>query len=199
MTTDIPHTIAVWAEGTSAQDLETIMGDTSSPSGLPWPTDRADLRHFREVTRDHVLIMGRTTFEHLPAALKLPTSLVERPIIVLTRKGVGEINRGTTYTSAIRTTYIGNATEARVALGMLENLPEYEGKPVAVIGGPQVIELFEPFYSELIVTHVVDRRYEGDVRAPSNSFMDNFIPIARKRLDSGGSVINFERRIPKEY
>ncbi|QED11479.1 dihydrofolate reductase [Microbacterium phage Vitas] len=198
MTIDHPHTIAVWAEGTSALDLEPIMGDKSSPSGMPWPADRADLRHFRETTRGHVLIMGYTTFTHLPAELKLPGSLAERPIIVLTRSHLAKVTEETVYTDAIRATYPGNTTEAGVVIHNLQHLPEYEGKPIAVIGGPQVIELFEPFYDELVVTHFVGRRYKGDVRAPSDSFMDNFNPTARKLLDSGARVTNFERRIPKE-
>lgn len=198
MTIDIPRTIAVWAEASRAGDGEAIMGDTTSQSGLPWPRIPADLRHFREVTRDHVLIMGRTTYEKLPAELKRPASLAERPIIVLTRGRLSTIAEETVYTGAIRPVNPGNTTEAQVLLYNLQYLPEYEGKDVAVIAGAKVIELFEPFYSELHVTAVRNDRYHGDALAPSDAFFDQFVTDTRVDLADRVTAARLVRKTPKE-
>lgn len=196
MTTDYPRTIAVWAEGTSP-DGQIIMG-ADTPSGLPWPKDTADLRSFRESTRGHVLIMGSRTYDRLPAGLKLPSSTAERPIIILTSR-IGEYIEATHgLGQAIQPFNPTGVNEAGALLHALKHWPEYAGKPVAVIGGPRVIELFEPYYDELIVTSHHHKRYPGTTRAPSEALLDHFRPYQSDLLDSGARVARFERRIPKE-
>lgn len=197
MTIDIPRTIAVWAEGTRAGDGEAIMGDTSSPTGLPWPIIREDMRHFREETRNHVLIMGSTTFEKLPAALKRPSSLAERPIIILTHR-VGHYAGQLGYTDAIRPVNPSNTTEAQVLLHNLQHLDEFTARDVAVIGGAKVIELFEPFYSELVVTSVRTDRFRGDALAPSDAFFDQFRAESRIDLAHRVTAARLVRKTPKE-
>ena len=128
-----PHTIAVWAEiFTPAMDA--IMG-ADTPSGLPWPTNtddaRADIKHFREVTRDHVLIMGSTTFNDLPAVLKTRESTRERPIIVLTSR-IHELIDQTRGTLAIQPFNPVGPVDAGALLHTLGTWPEYANRPVAV-------------------------------------------------------------------
>jgi dihydrofolate reductase len=192
----LPRVIAVWAEAQNPAG-ETIMGTTlHTPSGLPWPTNREDLRHFRDTTRNHVLIMGSNTFDRLPAELKLPSSLAERPIIVLTNHQAKYAER-IAYTEGIRVLPIRNTLEAKTLLENLEHLPAYEGKPVAVIGGASVIELFEPFYSEVVVT-TIHGRFDGDVRAPSDEFLENWpIPVSSRLLDSA-TIEYLARAVPTE-
>lgn len=188
MTTDIPRTIAVWAEGTNAAG-DLIMG-ADTPSGLPWPHDAADLKHFREATRGHTLIMGRTTFEKLPAILKSRTSLAERPIIVLTRTAP---SMNWAYPGLpIQPYSVDDSMEAGRLLYHIKHSELWTefNNPVAVIGGAKVIELFEPFYSELVVTTMLDKRHEGNVPAPSDAFFDNFTQSALGYLLDSGARVN---------
>ncbi|WIC89479.1 dihydrofolate reductase [Microbacterium phage BAjuniper] len=197
MTTDMPPRVrAVWAEG-NALDGSIIMG-ADTPSGLPWPKDDADLRQFREDTRGHVLVMGSRTFDKLPAGMKRPPSTAERPIIVLTSR-LGEY--------VVKTRGLGMSVQPINPTGTVEhgqvlrNLqfwPEYEGRPVAVIGGPRVIEAFEPYLDELVVTHHVKGRWQGNVPAPRDAFLDAFRSDHSTLLDSGARRVVYTRRIPKD-
>lgn len=205
-----PHTIAVWAEIFTPDNVDAIMG-ADTLSGLPWPTNtdaaRADIKHFREATRDHVLIMGSTTFGDLPAILRSRESTRERPIIVLTSRIHDLINQ-TRGTLAIQPFNPVGPTDAGALLHTLGNWPEYANRPVAVIGGPRVIELFEPYYDELFVT---DRGYLEPgatkairtVAAPTDAFMSNFTVTETTELvprtgNQRATVYRYTRRIPKE-
>ena len=42
------------------------IGQTTSPTGLPWPRLARDLRRFRDATMGRVCIVGRKTYETLP-------------------------------------------------------------------------------------------------------------------------------------
>jgi len=197
MTTDLPRVRAVWAEG-NARDGSIIMG-ADTPSGLPWPKDDSDLRQFREDTRGHVLVMGSKTFDLLPAGLKRPSSTQERPIIILTRRIGHYIQQTRGLGEAIQPINPGNLAEREAVLRNLSHWDEFAGKPVAVIGGPKVIEDFEPFYDELVITHHVRGRFEGNVRAPRDAFLDGFCSDHSTLLDSGARRVVYTRRIPKEH
>lgn len=170
MTTD---TVAVWAEARRPSDSQPVMGKTSSPSGLPWPHNAEDLRHFREVTRDRVLIMGHTTFRLLPSVLKSRRSLEERPIIVLATAPSQIIDDypGLPIQPIAWATDEFHAAELlRDARTWWSNRPE---KGIAVIGGRAVIELFAPLVDRLEVSFIKEP-HEGDVPAPSVSVFDTF-------------------------
>ncbi|QOP64883.1 dihydrofolate reductase [Microbacterium phage Avocadoman] len=169
MTTD---TVAVWAEATRAYDRQPVMGKSDSPNGLPWGHSAEDLAHFREVTRDRVMVMGRRTFELLPAVLKSRRSLEERPIIVLTR----EKNRIIDDHPGLDIQPIAWATDqahADVLLNEARNWFGPHSREVAIIGGRRVIELFAPIVDRLEVTFFHDH-YDGDILAPSLSTFDTF-------------------------
>lgn len=53
-----------------------------SKNDLPWYLP-ADLKHFREITTGHTVVMGRTTFESIVATLHKP--LPNRKNVVITR------------------------------------------------------------------------------------------------------------------
>jgi dihydrofolate reductase len=166
MTTD---TVAVWAETTRATDRQPIMGSTKAASGLPWPHTPVDLAHFREVTRERTLIMGRRTFDLLPPILKSRRSLDERPMIVLTR----EKSRLIDEYPGLPIQPIAWATDEALARELLPMARNWYHKELAVIGGRKVIELFAPLVDRLEVTFFHERR-DGDVLAPSAVVFDGF-------------------------
>jgi len=51
---------------------------------LPWPNISADMRHFKDCTKTHPVIMGRNTFESIVESLKKP--LPNRQNIVVTHR-----------------------------------------------------------------------------------------------------------------
>ncbi|QZE10275.1 dihydrofolate reductase [Microbacterium phage Doobus] len=169
MTTD---SIAIWAEATRPSDRQPVMGKSDSPNGLPWSHSAEDLAHFRELTRDRVLIMGRRTFELLPAILKSRRSLEERPMIVLTR----EKNRIIDDHPGLDIQPIAWATDQAHAQILLDEARDWFGhrsREVAVIGGRRVIELFAPIVDRLEVTFF-KAHHDGDILAPSLAVFDSF-------------------------
>ncbi|XAO35725.1 dihydrofolate reductase [Microbacterium phage SarBear] len=166
MTTD---SIAIWAEATRPSDRQPVMGRSDSANGLPWAHSPEDLAHFRELTRDRTLIMGRRTFDLLPAVLKSRRSLEERPMIVLTR----EKNRIIDDYPGLPIQPIAWATNEEYARILLNEAGSWHHKDVAVIGGRRVIELFAPVVDRLEVTFF-KAHHDGDILAPSLAVFDSF-------------------------
>lgn len=96
---------------------------------LPWRIP-ADLRHFKAVTTGTAMVMGRRTFESLPAPLP------GRRHIVLTRDPDWRAEGA----EAART-----PAEARVLAG---------GAPMSVIGGAEIIALYLPLADSIELTEV---------------------------------------------
>jgi dihydrofolate reductase len=98
---------------------------------LPWHLP-ADLKRFKALTMGSVMIMGRKTFESLPGLLP------NRRHVVLTRDPEWR------------------AEGAEVARDVDEALRLAAGRPVSVIGGEEIFELFMPLADRIEVTEVLD-------------------------------------------
>lgn len=131
---------------------------------LPWHIP-ADLKHFKQVTSGTAMIMGRKTFDSLPGLLP------GRRHIVLTRdrdwRGDGA--------------EVANSVEAALtAAGM---------SLVTVIGGAEVIALFEPIATAAELTEV-HFEAEGDTSmAPLPS--ERWREVARKDHPAEGTLPAF--------
>jgi dihydrofolate reductase len=108
---------------------------------LPWRLPE-DLKHFKQLTMGHPIIMGRRTWESLKAPLP------GRDNIVVTRRP-GYDAPGAAVASSL---------EAALALCL--------GEPVVfVIGGSQLFAESLPIAAGLVMTEI-DRDFEGDTRFP---------------------------------
>ena len=108
---------------------------------LPWHLPE-DLKHFKRLTLNHPIIMGRRTWE----SLRKP--LPDREHIVISRKP-GFAAPGASVAASL---------EGAVAL--------CAGEPVVfVIGGAEVYAAALPLADGLVLTEI-DRDYEGDTRFP---------------------------------
>jgi dihydrofolate reductase len=105
---------------------------------LPWHIP-ADLRHFKQLTKDRPMIMGRKTFDSLPGLLE------GRRHIVLTRDLEWE------------------EEGAEVAHSREEALKLANGPHVCVIGGAEIYALFLPLADRIEVTEVA-LSPDGDTR-----------------------------------
>lgn len=108
---------------------------------IPWRLP-ADLRHFKQVTMGHPILMGRKTFESLGRPLP------GRQNIVLTRS----------------VDYQAEGVRVIHNLAELEQI-ELQDPEVMVIGGAQIYELLLPFMGKLHVSHVPGC-YEADTFFP---------------------------------
>lgn len=101
---------------------------------------RQDLKRFREITENNVVIMGRKTFNSFKSG-----PLKNRVNIVMTRD-VGFSAEGV---------YIANAISG---LNGLLNLPECEGKEFFIIGGESIYRQFIDYCAKAYITHVYEAR-----------------------------------------
>ncbi len=110
----------------------------------------ADMKFFRETTRQKTCIMGRKTLESFPHTAPLK----DRKNIVLTRDigrippqalAAAEADR-----AAGRTTELLTVQTAEEALALVKDLPKDD---VFVIGGESVYRLFLPYCDTCLVTH----------------------------------------------
>ncbi len=136
----------------------------------PWHIPE-ELKFFKATTMGHPLIMGRTTFDSLPAALP------GRENIILSRDP-----------SFARSGVIRAATFEK-ALELCRGK-----KTVFVIGGGQIFTLALPFATGIILS-VLDRKIDGDAFFPEFS-STLFQEICRTRHDGAEAftVITYHRR-----
>ena len=107
---------------------------------LPWHIP-ADLKHFKQVTRGTAMIMGRKTFDSLPGLLP------GRRHIVLTRDPAW------------------HADGAEVAHDVESALAVAGETPMSVIGGAEIVALFEPIATAAELTEI-HMAAEGDTMMP---------------------------------
>ena len=117
-------------------------GVIGSAGGLPWRLPD-DLRHFKNLTIDHTVIMGRRTFEEIKHPLANRRNVV--------------ISRNPDF-APVGVTVVPNLQEA-LALGATE-------AEVFVIGGGEIYRLALPRADRLYLT-LVHATVEGDTTFPS--------------------------------
>lgn len=124
---------------------------------LPWYLP-ADLKHFKELTTGHAVIMGRKTFDSIVQRLGMP--LPNRTNIVVTRdqdyKSEGVI----------------------VAHSIEEAIRDAKDQEIFVIGGEQIFNLALPLTDRLMTTEV-SANIDGDTYFPEYD-KNTFVEVARE-------------------
>jgi dihydrofolate reductase len=136
-----------------------------SEGAMPWHLP-ADLRHFKALTMNKPMIMGRKTFESLPGLLP------GRRHIVLTRD-TGWAEEGAE---------VARSVEAAVHLA---NAPH-----VAVVGGAEIYRLFLPLAHRIEWT-AINAAPEGDTHFPDFDRAE-WIESAREALPAEGKLPGFD-------
>ena len=122
----------------AAMDRNRLIGNNNE---LPWHLP-ADLAHFKKITLNKPILMGRKTYESIGRPLP------GRQNIVLTRKADLEIEGVTVVTSL------------EAAIEICEGIDE-----VMVIGGGTIYELVIPQAQRMYLSYV-DGEFEGDAWFP---------------------------------
>lgn len=124
-----------------AMDRNRLIGDGGA---IPWRLPH-DLRRFREITMGHAVLMGRKTYESIPARFR---PLPGRTNIVLSRQRDYE---------APGCLLVHSLQEALAAVDPAQEL--------MVIGGAQLFRELLPSADRIYLTDI-DGAYEGDVYFP---------------------------------
>ncbi|OZD81502.1 dihydrofolate reductase [Rhodococcus sp. 05-339-2] len=126
---------SIWAQSTT--------GTIGDGGGIPWHIPE-DLAHFRAVTGGHAVVMGRKTWDSLPAKFR---PLPGRRNIVVTRNASW------------------SAEGAEVAHSVADAIALADSDPVWVIGGGEIYRSAMDIATHLEVTEV-DLDVVGDTSAP---------------------------------
>lgn len=103
-----------------------------------------DMKYFKEITLNHIVVMGRKTFESLPGLLK------DRKNVVITRsKNINFPNEVEVYSSIEE---------------FMEHYKNYNDE-IFVIGGASIYKQFLDFCDKIYLTEVYESR-EADVYFP---------------------------------
>jgi len=140
--------------------------------GLPWHLPD-DLRHLKRLTRGHVLVMGRRTFDSIGKPLP------ERTTIVVTRQPDWRAD--------------GVLTAAGVPEA-LARAAEIDDQ-VFVLGGEEIFRLALPVADTMVISEV-DARPDGDTVFPTVDWA-SWRETAREPYD-GFEVVTYTRRDPAD-
>ena len=139
--------VAIWA-----QDQEGVIGKENR---LPWHLP-AELKHFKETTLNHAILMGRVTFDGMGRRL-----LPKRQTLILTRNPEEYIEGAMVFQNV------------ETVLDWYQN----QDKNLYIIGGKQIFQLFEPYLDELIVTQI-HAKVDGDTHFPEEFDLTAFETVA---------------------
>ncbi|SIR52638.1 dihydrofolate reductase [Haladaptatus litoreus] len=147
-------------------------GVIGSDGDMPWHYSE-DLRHFKETTMGHPVIMGRTTYDSIAGQIGGP--LPGRTNVVLSRSNP-DLPEDVVLVHGIEE-----------AIAEVEELDD----TAFVIGGATIYEQFLPYTDELILTEIHEE-YDGDTRFPEWS-RDEWREVER---DERGELdfVRYERR-----
>ena len=154
---------------------------------IPWSLP-GDMAHFKKTTQHHITVMGRRTFESLPAPL------LNRINIVVTTGVTGIVRKTVRSNTVFRTYYLVPSWPAALALVASMHIPE--PTPLYVIGGAQLYAAALADVTHLCLTHI-DREYEGDVIMPDLRLDDWHITKATPQYDASSgthfSIVHYDR------
>jgi dihydrofolate reductase len=147
--------------------------------GLPWPSIKEDLKHFKEFTTGKTLIVGKNTFDTLPL-------LKNRECLVLT-KPVEAID------AYITNQYLVNnnaMTGQMITMEDVELYSQFRKDYLIVAGGAKTYVKLLPYITEFYVTHV-NGTYDGDVFMPP--FEDTFTQQEVVKEFDGHKVVKYSK------
>jgi dihydrofolate reductase len=127
-----------------------VIGDSGE---IPWYYPE-DLAHFKEVTTDHPVIMGRKTFENIQSDLGGP--LPNRTTVVLSRRSSIPASDEVIHAASLEEAFQEAAADAQ----------SRSVDDVYVAGGGAIYEASLPYAEKMVLTEL-DDPYPGDVEFPS--------------------------------
>lgn len=145
-----------------------VIGKSNS---LPWYVPE-DLKHFKEVTTGHTVLMGRKTFESIIARLHKP--LPNRKNVVITKRAEYNVPEGVELYHSID-----------------EALNKHNDEPIYIIGGATLYAQTIEKADVLLITEI-HKKYEGDVFFPD---IDKTVWQETERKNHGEySFVTYERK-----
>ena len=146
-------------------------GGIGKNNKIPWHIKK-DLVRLRDLTKDKVAILGRTSYESMAGYYdKSGRDMPARQYIVVTRNADFKSKRGNTFT----------ATSIQKAIKRVQELGDTE---VFVIGGAKIFAQFIGFADRIYAT-IVDGNFNCDTFFPE---YENFNKLVSDKRDSENGI-----------
>ncbi len=155
-----------------AMNTDRVIG---AKGALPWHLP-ADLKRFKDLTTDCAVIMGRKTYESLPAQYR---PLPKRRNIIISRTPEAYNQQVESYGSI------------EGAISAINSDNKGFKPPIWIIGGAEIYALTEPLWDEVYLT-LVHKKVAGDAYFPR--FEENFDLIENTEFDG----FSFHRYMRKD-
>jgi dihydrofolate reductase len=123
---------------------------------LPWPHDAEDMANFARLTKNHIVVMGRRTWDDP----KMPKPLLGRIVYVAT-------NRAVDYANSI-------TGDLRQHLVRLEK--ENPDRKIWVVGGTEIFDQCAGMFDRIYMTHMAGV-YRNDKKIQINKMLTGFRPV----------------------
>jgi dihydrofolate reductase len=142
--------------------------------GLPWPKSKTDMRWFKDQTTNHVIIMGRATWESIGSK-----PLPQRTNVVVSTRDL----EGPDYVTS------GDIGQ------IIERVKEkYQNNTIWIIGGADIYEQSMQYCDKLYLT-VFNRHYEHD-KSIASSIIDDFPIVNYEKVElEEGIIFQIRERI----
>ncbi len=145
---------------------------------LPWNLPE-DMKFFREVTKGHILVMGRKTFD------SFPQPLTGRLHLVITRQALSSQDPMVIY-----------VTSFEQAMSEIKKVAAHWPEEIMIIGGGEIYRQTLPQTKKIYLT-VIDQDFEGDAHFPE--FNETEFVLTENQQKQGPLPFSFrvyERRSP---
>lgn len=129
---------------------------------LPWPNNSADMKHFKEITTDTVMVMGSSTWDSLPKK-PLPNRI---NVVVSTRDNITGADK----------VMSGNAKDIIYQLK-----DEYQDKCIMIIGGANLIDQLYDIVDTFHFTRI-DGEYDCDTFIDVDKYTSNLTLTCAEQL-----------------
>jgi dihydrofolate reductase len=120
---------------------------------LPWPHNAADLAHFQKLTNNHVVVMGRRTWDDP----KMPKPL----------------NGRTVYVASNRPVHYAGRISGDLADKILDLEKQHSKQTIWIVGGPNLLEECVDILDEVHLTHFKGS-YKIDTKIDLKMFLRGF-------------------------
>lgn len=152
--------VAIWA-----QDETGLIGKNNK---LPWKVPE-DLKHFKNITKNKTVVMGRKTFESIGNQ-----PLPNRKNIILTRDSNYK------------------ATNGILVFNTIQDVLEYTLTDLYIIGGKEIYKGFAPYFTHLIKSNIKGE-YNGDTYIDNIFDYSMYHKIHEEQISKNLEVEYYER------
>jgi dihydrofolate reductase len=132
---------------------------------MPWPRNKEDMRWFKKMTDNQLVVMGRKTWN----SSDMPTPLPNRVNILITNNFIDR----------------DDIIQIRgdIPTGLMEMQDKYPDDNIFVIGGPDILMQSIPVLEYAFITRIPGE-YISDVSIDLTKFLETFKLIETKKLET---------------